>query len=246
MKKKQAFIGFDGFIDTILHAIDYRDGDNEIYINSIGDFGHRILDASGKSTNIELKTVCKKIGGNGPLLSEALRKLDFDTTCIGTIEHEIFSQFSRDNGAIALGQPGETQSLEFGYGKIIFGEMHDVAKVDLACILKRVGRQKFSEVLRSCNLACFVNWTMLTNLNGILEFVLSEIGSGKTFFFDLADPAKRTEADIRSICTIMGKFNALGPVILGVNLKEAGHILSALEKNSPVVEERESMGIAPK
>ncbi|MDR0595703.1 MAG: carbohydrate kinase family protein [Puniceicoccales bacterium] len=246
MKKKQVFIGFDGFIDTILHAIDYRDGDNEIYIDSIGDFGRRILDASGKSTNIELKTVCKKIGGNGPLLSEALRKLDFNTTYIGTIEHEIFSQFSRDNGAMAIGQPGETQALEFSDGKIIFGEMHGVAKVDLTCILKHVGRQKFSEVLRSCNLACFVNWTMLTNLNGILEFILDEIGSGKAFFFDLADPAKRTEADIRSICAIMGKFNALGPVILGVNLKEAGHILSALGKSNSVAEERESMGTAAK
>jgi hypothetical protein len=66
MKNKLAFFGFDGFVDTIIRAVDYYDGNDKIYMNSIGDFGRRILDASGKSTNIELETVCKKSAGMVP------------------------------------------------------------------------------------------------------------------------------------------------------------------------------------
>jgi hypothetical protein len=150
-----------------------------------------------------------------------LRKLGVDTTYIGTIDHEIFSKFSADNNAISIGRPGETQALEFSDGKIILGEMHDVAEVDLGCILQHLSRQNFIETLHLCDLMCFVNWTMLTKLNSILEFILDQmVGEGKISFFDLADPAKRTVADIRSICHIMGKFNELGKVILGVNLNK--------------------------
>ncbi|MDR3274150.1 MAG: carbohydrate kinase family protein [Puniceicoccales bacterium] len=247
MKSKRAFIGFDGFVDTIIRVVDYHDDSGKVYINSIGDFGRRILDASGKSTNIEFETVCKKIGGNGPLLSEALRKFGVDTTYIGTIDHEIFSKFSADNNATSIGRPGETQALEFGDGKIILGEMYSVAEIDLGCILQHIGGQNFIETLHSCDLMCFVNWTMLTKLNGILEFILDEmVGEGKIFFFDLADPAKRTVADIRSICDIMGKFNKLGKVILGVNLKEAARLLSVLGGNEQVSEARESIASAAK
>ncbi|MDR1256019.1 MAG: hypothetical protein LBJ94_03820 [Puniceicoccales bacterium] len=246
MSIKGAFIGFDGFVDRIIRVIDHWGSGGKVHVDSIGDFGRKILAASGKSTNIELESICEKIGGNGPLLSEALRKLGTKTIYVGTIGHEIFDKFAADNNAISIGQPGKSQALEFNDGKVIFGEMCDVAKVDLDLILRHVGRQKFIETLRACDLLCFVNWTMLTKLNGILEFVLGEVGAGKIFFFDLADPAKRTADDIRSICTLIGNFSELGKVILGANLREAAQILAALGKDEQAEETRESMTNAAK
>jgi hypothetical protein len=159
MRKRRAFIGFDGFVDSIVRVVDCHKSDGRTLISSIDAFGQRILGAKGKSTNVELETVSKKIGGNGPILSEALRQLGLSTTYIGTVEHEMFKQFSRDNGAISIGEPGETLALEFKDGKIIFGEMRDVAKLAIDWIFRHVGRQYFAEILNSCDLLCFVNWT---------------------------------------------------------------------------------------
>ncbi|MDR2435777.1 MAG: hypothetical protein LBD33_00465 [Puniceicoccales bacterium] len=242
MRKRRAFIGFDGFVDSIVRVVDCHRSDGRTLISSIDAFGRRVLGAKGKSTNIELETVNKKFGGNGPILSEALRKLGFSTIYVGTVGHEIFKQFSEHNGAISIGEPGETLALEFEDGKIIFGEMRDVARVDIDWIFRHIDRQYFVEILNSCDLLCFVNWTMLIGLGSILEFAIGEIvGDEKIFFFDLADPEKRTLADLRTMCSAMGNFAKRGKVILGANLKEAGHILSAMGEDENIVETRESM-----
>ena len=43
----------------------------------------------------------------------------------------------------------------------------------------------------------------------------------RTFFFDLADPEKRSRADLRAVLEIISKFEAFGKVILGLNYSEA-------------------------
>jgi hypothetical protein len=83
---------------------------------------------------------------------------------------------------------------------------------------------------------------MLIGLGSILEFASGEIVDGeKMGFFDLADPEKRTVADLRAMCSAMGKFSRHGKVILGTNLKEAGHVLSAIGEGENVAETHESM-----
>jgi hypothetical protein len=244
---KRAFIGFDGFVDTIVRAVDRHADGKRVYIETIGDFGQRISNASGKSTNIELEVVGKKVGGNGPILSAALRALGFHTTCIGPLDHEIFAQFSTENNAISIGYPGETRALEFADGKILFGEMNGVEKIDIDRILQHVGEEKFVKILHSCDLLCFVNWTMLTKLDGILRWVLGKMNRGDKFiFFDIADPAKRSGEDVGTLCTTIRRFNGCGKVILGLNLKEASHLLPTIGGREKISETPESLTAAAK
>src|SRR5690349_1684337 len=68
-----SLIGFDGFIDTILHVVDKRQSATEYTrVETIEAFGRRILDAAGKSTNIELVVQAVKLGGNGPIMANAM------------------------------------------------------------------------------------------------------------------------------------------------------------------------------
>ncbi|MFA5467053.1 MAG: hypothetical protein WC251_04295, partial [Candidatus Izemoplasmatales bacterium] len=65
-KKLNLLIGFDGFIDEIVHVVDKRlDSENYSRIETISALAKRIGRASGLSTNIELVPITKKIGGNG-------------------------------------------------------------------------------------------------------------------------------------------------------------------------------------
>jgi sugar/nucleoside kinase (ribokinase family) len=50
----------------------------------------------------------------------------------------------------------------------------------------------------------------------------------RIFFFDLADPEKRTRADLTGALSILGRFEKHGRVTLGLNLKEAQQVFNAL------------------
>jgi hypothetical protein len=62
--------------------------------------------------------------------------------------------------------------------------------------------------------------------NSFLEKVLPACSKDKarTFFFDLADPEKRSEADLLEVLGVFSKFDQFGKVILGLNLREAEQV----------------------
>ena len=61
-EKLNILSGFDGFVDEIIHVVDKRiDKDNYIRVKTIEDYGHKILNAAGVSSNIECS--CAKEDG---------------------------------------------------------------------------------------------------------------------------------------------------------------------------------------
>ena len=72
-KPQKVFVGFDGFIDEIIHVVDIRvSSDYYKRIPTIQAYADRIAHGSGMSTNIELVSQQIKMGGNGPILANAL------------------------------------------------------------------------------------------------------------------------------------------------------------------------------
>ena len=55
VRQMSAFVGLDGFVDEIIHAVDTRTNSEDFTrLQMISDFGDRIKQAAGKSTNIEI------------------------------------------------------------------------------------------------------------------------------------------------------------------------------------------------
>ena len=76
--------GFDGFVDTILHAVAERRSATEYSrLTTLKAFSERILAASGRNMNIEMVPRLTKIGGNGPILAYALAHFDIPVSYIG-------------------------------------------------------------------------------------------------------------------------------------------------------------------
>ena len=79
-------VGFDGFVDEILHAVATRQNQREYErIHTLPEFSTRIASAAGKSANIELVPLQVKPGGNGPLMSLAVAGMGGKVTCIGLL-----------------------------------------------------------------------------------------------------------------------------------------------------------------
>ena len=245
---KKALVGIDGFIDRIVYPVDRRTGPGDQFkaIPTIAEFGARISSAAGKSANIELAPVVEKLGGNGPIMANAQYAHGIQVRYLGalgkTAIDPIFEEFAAKTHAISIADPGVTHAAEFNDGKIMFGTTANLEEIDYQCICEIMGADELAQAFAESDCISMVNWTMIPYLsdvfNGFLEHLLPSIpeNPNRHFFFDLADPQKRSRKDLRKVLDIIGKFEAFGKVILGLNYREAEQIdelldFGKLEKN---------------
>lgn len=232
----KATIGFDGFLDEIIHAVDVRaDKDNYTPIPTIEALGKRVLSAAGKSANIELVPLQQKLGGNGPLMASALGSLGPKIVCVGLMGKPlqgVFAKLAKDLPNIEMisaGDPGYTQCLEFTDGKLMLGKPGTMRDMNWPNLVAALGARR-DEVLFGGSLLACTNWTQLTEMTPLLvemEKVLPE-SPNLTIFFDLADPEKRPKQDLLEVLQLMGKLQKKAKVILGVNLREAEQVSAVL------------------
>jgi len=233
LSSKSGLVGFDGFIDLIKQPISQRFGPGEDFtpIATIEEFGSRISRAAGKSTNIELYPRLEKLGGNGPILANALLSAGLKLRYIGALGkpeiHPLFRHLAEKTEAISLAEPSITHALEFSDGKIMLGEMASLEGVTYEAMVEAVGEGKLFDMFSRADLLAMVNWTMVPFLGDILASLLEKVmpvlppRDQRLFFFDLADPEKRSEGDIKSVLQTIRRFQEWGSVTLGLNLKEA-------------------------
>jgi sugar/nucleoside kinase (ribokinase family) len=234
----KAFVGLDGFVDEIVHAVDQRETAREYTrLPTIDAFAARIAGAAGKSTNIEMVIQRTKLGGNGPIMANALATLGMKTTYVGALGypnlHPVFEAFSKCATVHSIADPGRTDAVEFLDGKVMLVKSISLNDITWKNLEERFGRQRFADQFSSADLVAFVNWTMIPYMSEIWEGLLAEAcpkitGSRRKLFFDLADPEKRPEDDIARALQLISDFQKYFDVILGVNEKESFEIADAL------------------
>ena len=233
-----AFIGLDGVVDEIVHVVDrWQTAESFERVPTIARFAERLAAAAGKSTNVELVNRLTKLGGNGPIMANALATFGFKVTYLGSVGYPqlnpVFADFAQRAEIFCIAEPSHTDALEFEDGKIMVGKLAPAKEVNWANIRSRFGRDKFAAKLGAADLVAFASWTMLPHMNEIWEAVLKEIcpglrGKRRTMFFDLADPEKRKADDIRHALELIAEFEKYFDVVLGLNEKEAHEIAAVL------------------
>ena len=104
--------GFDGFVDTILHVVSERRSSTEYSrVPTLQAFSEKVLGASGgRNMNIEMVPRLTKIGGNGPILADALARFDIPVTYIGCLGspvlHPVFAEFVKNVKTYSIAEPG--------------------------------------------------------------------------------------------------------------------------------------------
>ena len=232
--RMSAFVGLDGFVDEILHVVDKRDSAVSFQrLATISQLAGRVAAAAGKSTNLETVNLVTKLGGNGPIMANALASFGLKVTYLGNLGwpnlHPVFADFAKHADVHSIAEPGHTDALEFDDGKVMIGKISSLNDVNWANIQSRYGRDKFAAQLTGADLVGFVNWTMLTYMGQIWEATLKEVcpaikGKRRVMFFDLADPEKRKPDDIRQALKTIAEFGKFFDVILGLNEKEGYEI----------------------
>lgn len=237
-----ALVGFDGFIDSIIHIVNQRHSmaaDDYDRIQTIPEFAARCGAAANKSANLEMVVKDIRFGGNGPLLSSALGSLGASVTYIGAVSREddwnrvdpIYKPFvDRCERVIPICPPGRTDALEFEDGKIMLGKPESVQRVTWDLIKQTLTLDTLIEMFNHATLLSVVNWTLVAGVEGIWDGLCDDVfpklekNPNRRLFLDLSDPAKRTDADIARAMKLIQRLQEHVPVTLGLNLAESGRV----------------------
>ena len=242
---KSTLIGFDGFVDEIVRMVDKRSSLKKYSaIPTIAQLAERIAAAAGKSANLELVVQQMKLGGNGPIMANALAAFGAQVTYIGTVGypavHPVFAEMAQRAQVISIANPGHTDALEFDDGKLLLGKLETLNEITWTTLMQRAGEEKLNQLFSGAHLISLNNWTMIPYMSDIWKNILQYIcphlpatSKNHFIFFDLADPAKRLAEDIREALELMAKFQNYFQVILGTNEKESFEIADVLGIKQP-------------
>jgi hypothetical protein len=222
----------DNSVKTVLwNSATLYDRDTVTPIATIAEFGQRISAAAGKSTNIEFFPLMDKLGGNGPIMANALLAAGTRVTYIGALGrpsiHPVFLSFAQQAEVVSLCDPATTTAVEFGDGKLMLGQLRSLDTITLQTIDEVMGAQRFRDTLAAADLISLVNWTMIPNMTAVLQALVEKVlpelptpagNPQRILFFDLADPEKRSREDLLEVLALISRFGVFGKVTLGLNL----------------------------
>lgn len=239
--RKRCFVGFDGFTDEIASVVQTRfDAHHYEPMTQIAQLGGRILEAANKSCNIEWVVNQTKLGGNAPILTNALLEGGHEILFAGAIGlpgniEPIFSEMAaRCTKVYPLAASGLSRALEFRDGKVIFGSHASVMEIDDQRIFSEIGLDALVHILQEVDLFVSANWTMLPGMTAFWERLVREVlptlhrTKPALLFVDLADPAKRSDQDLRHALSVLVRFQGPFEPILGLNHAEAIRIAHVL------------------
>lgn len=235
----KAVLGFDGFVDQILHVVKTRtDANNYIRMNTLKEFGEFICNAAGLSANVEFIPIKNKLGGNGPIMSNALSTYNLNVTYIGAVGENsinpVFNEMSEKSTVLNISNPGLTDAVEFLDGKLMIGKRECLKDINWIRIKEKIGLESLTSIFDEANLVGLENWTMIPYMSQIWDGLINEVlpnlksKTNKYIFFDLADPENRLKEDIIEALSTIKKFSSKFKVILGLNEKEAYEIGTVL------------------
>ncbi len=236
-----AFVGFDGFVDDILEVVAQRhSAERYDRIETMAAFGTLISSAAGQGCNVELVSTRQKLGGNSPIMGNALANLGLPVTCVGALGddaspmgiHPVFRDFSRKAELIPITPAARTHALEFADGKLMMGQLQPLSRMTYEALVGTVGKAALAGHLEKATLIGLLNWTMLPYATDLWRKLGTEIlphlsKKPRRIFVDLADPKKRPRSDLSEAMSVLADLNSHAPVTLGLNGPEAAQVAAA-------------------
>jgi hypothetical protein len=241
---KQVTAGFDGFVDTILRVIKEKKKDQSAsYFKTINQFGKYITDKES-SFSLEVEEISSRIGGNMPIMANAIGHLGAKVNCVGALGHPnlhpVFTNLSPNCKVYSFADPGTSTAYEFNDGKILLGNNGQLNTAGWEVIKNKTGMETLLKLYRNSDLLCFVNWSEIDSSTDTWKGLLRDIfpayarpGKKQDAFFDLSDCSKRSTEAIEEAMMLLKEFSKYCNVILGLNNNEAKLIYQTLFQKKP-------------
>ena len=242
LQQKKITAGFDGFIDNIVRVVKEKHQHKpSILFSTIKEFGNYIVE-KGSSLSLEIENRNSKLGGNMPIMANALGQLGVAVNCIGALGypqiHPVFNNFSSTCHLYSFADPGTTTAFEFDDGKIMMAHMAELNSLGWDQLKTKIDIDTLLSLYKQSDLLCLLNWSEIdasTDIwKGLLKDVLPQyVHKDQIAFFDLSDCSKRTNESITEALHLLREFAKHTKVILSLNKNEAGIIYKTLFATKP-------------
>lgn len=228
LSERSVLIGFDGYVDKLVRLKKSQEKSGDFY-ETINEFVQYIINHNCESSDIEMNCIAEKVGGNGTLLAQAISRKGIETACIGAMGypkiHPVYQSLNKQCNLLSLEEPASSLAMEFNNGKLMFGDIASLNRIDWNNIKNKIGLENMIPLFNKSDIMGFCNWSNLLNSNDILEGILNdicpELTSGKrSAFFDLADPSAKNDKQFMQLFAYMVQLRKYYWVILGLNPKE--------------------------
>jgi sugar/nucleoside kinase (ribokinase family) len=231
-------IGFDAFVDESIRMVGERHSPQSYQaMRTISDFGAWATAAAGHSGLREF--VCEQVTAGGCTVNtgHGIATMGFPVTAfsgVGTPPHPVFDEFiGKCRSVHPLGmEPGRAIVTEFDDGKLMFCSFSHFANFTPDYLRSQFIDGTFLAACQQAKGIAFTSWSVYPYMTDCWKFIFDEALSGIShrphFFFDLADPASRTAADLVKMIQTLKGFERIGRVTLSVNGNEANQIARAL------------------
>jgi hypothetical protein len=246
LPNKRITLGFDGFIDIIYKVIRSKDDQHAMtFFNSIQEFGGYITEKGEKNFSLEVEKTATKIGGNMPIMANALAQFGSMQRCLGALGYPsidpVFEQMPSNCELFSFAEPGLTKALEFNGNKIMLAEIGSLNTIEWNAIKNIVGLEMMIRLFSKPDMVCLLNWSELDNSTalwkGLLKDILPQVppsGQRPIGFFDFADCSKRTADSITEALDLLKSFSKYWDIVLSLNLNEATIVHRALNGDKNV------------
>ncbi|MBD1391504.1 carbohydrate kinase family protein [Mucilaginibacter glaciei] len=231
LANKKVAAGFDGFVDSIVKVVNYKsDQEGTVYFNDIKEFGNYISAKSGSGFSLESEELLQKLGGNMPIMANALAQMGSPVSCVGALGvpaiAPAFLSMHPNCKLHSFTNPGFTTAMEFADGKLMLAQMTELNKANWGAIKEAIGLKNLQHIFTEADLICLVNWSELDHSNNIWQGLLADVflkvePGHRQFFFDLADCSKRKSEAIETAISLIQQFANYGQVTLSLNRNEA-------------------------
>lgn len=241
LSAKQVVTGFDGFIDSIQKVIfrSKTEGEPE-YFETVQSFGNYIAGKGTGGLSLETEELFEKLGGNAPIMGNALASAGARVHCIGAFGYPapnaVFLDMHPNTTLHSFTEPGITSALEFNDGKIMLAHMTQLNKADWKLIKERIGLKNIMQLIQESDMLCLLNWSETRHAEeiwlGLLNEVLPNVNRRLKVFFDLSDCSKFSSERILEALELIRSFKTLCDVTLSLNRNEALLVYQAVTSYS--------------
>lgn len=245
LNSKKATLGFDGFVDTIARIIRQKHTHkSNSFFSKIKEFGKYIVEKEGSSFSLESEEQVSKLGGNMPIMANALANLGVQVNAIGALGypriHPVFDELSRKAILYSFADPGLSTAYEFRDGKIMIADFYELNAHGWESIKERIGLDNLIKAYQECDLIGIVNWSEIDASTDIWKGLLNDVfpryinpGNKQLAFFDLSDCSKRTKVSIEEALDLLRAFSTYTKPVLGLNRNEAQIIYKLMFRKTP-------------
>ena len=232
-------IGFDAFVDESLRIVGERSSpESYIAMPTISDFGSWASAAAGRSGSREF--VCEAVlaGGCSVNMGDGIASMGFPLNAfsgVGTPANPAFEPFIKKCVSVNPLEmdPGRALVTEFDDGKLMFCSFSHFANFTPEYLREQFQDRSFLNACEHAQGIVFTSWSVYPYMTDCWRFLYEEalatLKHRPDFFFDLADPASRSEQDLVEMIKALAGFEQIGRVTLSLNGNEANRLAAVLE-----------------